>query len=141
MDGYDTAYFTSEHNAQSLVTQMESIGLEASGYLPDKFQIYPLPERDEDQIPEPLLSTVAQYIRIMPIEIKFIVDSITELAAPCSEGAIIQGYRILIWRPRWRICLKPVSCGPKQFDFDNIAVSLMLSCALARRDILAYGCS
>ena len=89
-DGHVTAYFTSEHTPHSLVAQMESIGLEVSEHLPDKLQIYPLPEREEGESPESLLSIVVQYLRQLPPECDFIVvDAITALAAPCPEGTII----------------------------------------------------
>ncbi len=89
-DGHVTGYFTSDQTAQGLVAQMESIGLEVSASLPDKLQIYPLPEREEGESPESLLSILAQHLRHLPPECDFIVvDAITELAAPCPEGAVI----------------------------------------------------
>ena len=89
-DGHDTAYFTSDHTAQSLVIQMESIGLEVYEYRPDKLQIYPLPEREESGSPESLLSLVAKNFLKLPPKCEFIVvDAITALAAPCPEQAVI----------------------------------------------------
>lgn len=89
-DGHDTAYFTSEHTAKSLVTQMGSIGLGVSEYLPNNLQIYALPEREEGDDPESLLSVVVQHLRQLTFECEFIViDAITALAAPCPEWAVI----------------------------------------------------
>ena len=89
-DGHDTASFTSEHTAKSLVTQMESIGLGVSEYLPNKLQIYALPEREEGDNPEALLSVVVQHLRQLTSECEFIViDAVTALTAPCPEWAVI----------------------------------------------------
>ncbi len=89
-DGHDTAYFTSEHTPEGLVAQMESIGLDVSEHLPDKLQIYRLPEREAGDSPESLLYLV-QCFRQLPPECDFIVvDAITALAAPCPEGAVIE---------------------------------------------------
>ena len=89
-DGHGTAYFTSEHTAKSLVTQMESIGLGVSEYLPNKLQIYALAERDESENPESLLSVLAQHLRQLTSECEFIIiDAITALASPCPEWAVI----------------------------------------------------
>ena len=89
-DGHNTAYFTSDHTPESLLAQMESIGLDVSECLPDKLQIYRLPEREAGCGPESLLSLV-QYFRYLPPECDFIVvDAITALAAPCPEGAVIE---------------------------------------------------
>ena len=89
-DGHDTAYFTSDHTAQSLVVQMESIGLEVYDYRPDKLQIYPLPEREESVSPESSLSLLAKNFQKLPPGCEFIVvDAITALAAPCPERTVI----------------------------------------------------
>ncbi len=89
-DGHDTAYFTSDHTPESLVAQMESIGLDVSENLPDKLQIYRLPEREPGDGPESLLSLIQDF-RQLPPECDFIVvDAITALAAPCPERAVIE---------------------------------------------------
>ncbi len=88
-DGHDTAYFTSDHTPESLVAQMESIGLDVSGNLPDKLQIYRLPEREPGDGPESLLSLIQDF-RQLPPECDFIVvDAITAMSAPCPAEAVI----------------------------------------------------
>ncbi len=90
VDGHDTAYFSSYQTAHSLVAQMESIGLEVSGYLPHRLQIHPLPAPEESESPASLLSTLPKHFRQLPPACDFIVvDSITALAAPCPEAAVI----------------------------------------------------
>ena len=90
-DGHVTGYFASDQTAQGLVDQMDSIGLEVSGYLPDNLQIYQLPEYEEGESLESPLSALVQCIQQLPPECDFIVvDAITALAAPCSEGSVIK---------------------------------------------------
>ena len=81
-DGLSLAYFTSEHQADSLSNQMGSIGLDVSGYLQgDKVLFYPLQNPSADDEPESLLSTLASDIERVPANGGVIVvDSITNLA-------------------------------------------------------------
>ena len=89
--GRRTRWLRGSHSAaESLVAQMESIGLDVSENLPDKLQIYRLPEREAGDSPESLLSLV-QYFRQLPPECDFIVvDAITALAALCPDRAVIE---------------------------------------------------
>jgi archaellum biogenesis ATPase FlaH/CheY-like chemotaxis protein len=89
-DGLHTSYFTSQHTETSLVKQMRSMGLEVSRYVPNQLRVYELPQRVEDELPEPLLATLLQHIHAASMESDFVVlDSITGLAASCSEGVLI----------------------------------------------------
>ncbi len=50
-----------------------------------------MPEYEEGESPESLLSALVQCIQRLPPECEFVVvDAITALAAPCSEGAVIK---------------------------------------------------
>lgn len=89
-DGHGAVYFTSDQTPESMAAQMESIGLGVADHLPNKLKIYPLPEPEEAESPESMLSGVVQRLRELPPECEFIViDAITALAAPCTEGAVI----------------------------------------------------
>ena len=89
--GHCVAYFSSQHTAESLVTQMASIGLDAFDDLEeDKLCVYPLewPNRDED--PGPFLALLAQHIEILLSQYNFIIaDAITSLAETSDDRAII----------------------------------------------------
>jgi archaellum biogenesis ATPase FlaH/CheY-like chemotaxis protein len=90
VDGYHASYFTSQLTQESLVKQMNSMGLDVSRYVPNQLRVYELPQRVGDEALEPLLATVLQHIHAAALESEFIVlDSITSLAAACSENVVI----------------------------------------------------
>ena len=89
--GYGVAYFSSEHNPESLVTQMRSIGLDTGQYVrKNRFHIYPMPEADNGAQATPLLSQFADFIESLSRGAQFIViDSITDLAGAAPEQGVI----------------------------------------------------
>lgn len=89
--GYGAAFFTSEHTAASLVSQMASIGLDVSQYVRrDKLLIYGVPEPEEGEEAEPLLGALGQSIERLSRGAQFIaIDAITDLAGSSSQQAVI----------------------------------------------------
>jgi flagellar protein FlaH len=89
--GYETAYFSSEHSKESLVTQMKSLNLDISGHLRNnRFHVFGVPEPKEGESAEPLLAGLSQTIENLPVRCKFVVvDSITDLAGSSPESAVI----------------------------------------------------
>ena len=90
-EGHRVAYFTSENNTRSLITQMESIGLEnAAGHLrADELRICPLDEPTPDGASD-VIRNLLGGIENLPRQYKVIfLDSITNLAATGQESSII----------------------------------------------------
>jgi len=87
------AYFTTENTAESLVTQMGSIGLKVSAYIrTDRFRIGPVEEPPLDVDAGRLMDELVQDMVSLPDRFKIIVvDSITNLAAD-SEDRAIRGF-------------------------------------------------
>ena len=92
----DTAYFSSEHSRESLITQMTSLGLNVRAHLRnDHLRVFSLPESKEGENPEPLLVDLVRTMEALPDSCKFIVvDSITNLASPSSESAVIAFFTV-----------------------------------------------
>ena len=66
-DGHSAAYFTSEQTANSLVTQMDAIGLDVSKYVRSgKLHVHTIPEPAESASAEPLLAQLAADIEATP---------------------------------------------------------------------------
>ena len=89
--GHCVAYFSSQHNTESLNTQMASIGLDVSDDLEeDKLCVYPVerPTRDKDS--GPFLVILAQQIEVLVSQYDFVIaDAITSLAETSDDRAII----------------------------------------------------
>ncbi len=89
-DGHQVACFTSEDSAQSLITQMGSIGLNVSRNVrTGSLRVVPLHEPKPDEDCGALLSTLAEEMERLPRQTKLIaVDSITNLASVSHESAV-----------------------------------------------------
>ena len=89
--GFEVAYFTSEHTPNSLTTQMASIGLDTAIFLDDgSLQIFPVPDPVEGEDSAAILSQLSLAIEQLTQDSRFIVvDSITDLAGPCTEQNVI----------------------------------------------------
>ena len=85
------AYFTSEHNDESLISQMHSVGLDVSrSFRKSKLGIYPIEEPTPDGNPEPLIASLPLDIQRLPSRYKVIVvDSITDLVSYSPDRAVI----------------------------------------------------
>ena len=88
---YGVAYFSSEHNTESLLTQMRSLDLDVSQYVrKNRFHIYPMPEPEDGEQSGPVLNQVSDSIESLSRGAQFIViDSITDLAGAAPEQAVI----------------------------------------------------
>ena len=91
-DGLGVAYYSSEHTAESLVNQMESIGLNVSKHLQrNEFSINPIEKTSQGEDPERSLDKLADNIESIPSQYGFIiVDDITDLAIHSTDTAIIR---------------------------------------------------
>ena len=91
LGGRSVAYFTSEHNADSLGQRMSSIGLDVSGALQaDSLRVYPLDRASANASPEAPLAALATELEGVPAVYKLIVvDGITDLALASQDRAII----------------------------------------------------
>ena len=128
MDEARVACFTSEFTFQSLLTQMHSIGLDASK-CPKGAQLTvnalqePLPEDDGD----PLLSELGREMEILAANVDFIVlDTITNLASYSGERPILSFFAACK-----RICTKGttivVVAHSSAFD-EKMAVRIRAMC-------------
>ncbi|MFQ6026708.1 MAG: response regulator [Dehalococcoidia bacterium] len=88
---YGVAYFSSEHSPDSLLTQMRSLGLDASQYArKSRLHIYPMPEPEDGEQAGPVLNQVSDSIESLSRGAQFIViDSITDLAGAAPEQGVI----------------------------------------------------
>jgi flagellar protein FlaH len=90
-DGFDAAYFTSEHSKDSLIAQMKSLNLNITEELHgDRLRIFGLPELKAGADAGQVLSALASAIESLPGRCKFVVvDAITDLAGSSPESAVI----------------------------------------------------
>ncbi len=90
--GVSTAYITSQHSRESLVMQMNSLGLNVQGHLHgDRLKVLRTPEARERERAEPLLEGLAQTMEELPPSCKFVVvDSIPGLASSGTESAVME---------------------------------------------------
>jgi flagellar protein FlaH len=88
---FDTVYFSSEHTRESFITQMNSLGLNVLAHFrSDHLKMSGMSEPKEGEGTEPLLGDLVRTMEALPDGCKFIVvDSITNLASPSSESAVI----------------------------------------------------
>ena len=93
MDRHGVAYFTSEYTPNSLLKQMESIGLDVSKAVGDgEFDIYAVQEPIPDEDCGPLLAALARDVERVPKKYDLIIiDTITQLAI-YSQGTAIVGF-------------------------------------------------
>jgi flagellar protein FlaH len=89
--GFPTAYFSSEFSRESTVTRMNSLGMNVLGHLHSgRLTVLSLPDPKERERAEPMLDALAQTLQELPSDCEFVVvDALTGLAAPSSEGAVI----------------------------------------------------
>lgn len=92
-DEHKVAFFTSEHDAKSFATQMNSIGLDVSKYAKeDKLSLFPVQNPSTGEDSGPLLAAMALDLGYVAVDHKFIVvDCITDLAAS-SQGQSLIGF-------------------------------------------------
>jgi archaellum biogenesis ATPase FlaH/DNA-binding response OmpR family regulator len=91
VDGFEVAYFTSEHTPDSLTTQMASIGLDTAHFLGDgSLRIFPVPDPAEGKDSASMLGQLSLAIEQLAQDSQFVVvDSITDLAGSCTEQNVI----------------------------------------------------
>jgi len=92
LDGLGVAYFTPDHDAGSLIKQMNSIGLDVADYFQQsKLGIYPVQEPGKGEDAEELMDSLAEEVERHAGQHDFIiVDSITNLVTRSSDNAIIR---------------------------------------------------
>ncbi len=85
------AYYTTENNVRSLISQMESLAMNVEDhFLADKLRIYPLTFRNGMQGGQKPFSVLTMHFSRLPQEFKLIIiDSITLLVAHSNPVAII----------------------------------------------------
>ena len=89
--GHQVACFTSEDTERSLLSQMNSIGLNVSKYIPKKrFRIQRIAEPGKYDEPEELLLKLSMQIATLPKNYRAVfVDAVTNLASISEEAAIM----------------------------------------------------
>ena len=92
LEGHGVAYFASEHTGESLVRQMDSIGLAVSTFSQEnKLAVYAIREPGGDEGREERLASLADDIERLPtLYSVIIVDDITDLASNSRDMAIIR---------------------------------------------------
>ena len=96
-EGYDVAYFNSEHTPQTYVGQLDSIGKDVLTYYQrGHLELYPLEGSAADwdaklcEDPERLLSFVAMEVERLPNRVKVVVlDSVTNLCIHSRDKVIL----------------------------------------------------
>lgn len=91
MDGHRVAYFSSQHTARSLESQMKSIAIDPSEYLrSEKLFVYPVAEPITGQDSSPLMAALALDIERISNSFKLIVvDAISNLAGSSQEQSVM----------------------------------------------------
>ena len=91
MDGFEVCYFTSEHTRESLVTQMNSLGLDVDRYLnTGLLQVHAVPDPIEGEDNARVLAQLATGIEQLAGTFQFlIIDSISDLVGSCPEQNVI----------------------------------------------------
>ena len=92
LEGHGVAYFASEYTGESLVRQMDSLGLEVSTFFQEnKLAVYATREPGGNEGPEERLDSLA--VEIEDVSSQYgviIVDDITDLATNSQEMAVIR---------------------------------------------------
>ena len=91
LDGHGVAYFTSEHDAQGLSSQMASIGLRVSRYIQgNRLAVHPMEKPSSGDDRAGVMELLAERIGQLPSEHNIaIVDSITNLAYHIQGSALV----------------------------------------------------
>ena len=90
MNRLQVAYYTTENTVRSLLTQMESLGLEVTDYfLLDRFRIYPLRVSQETPAEEAFRALLDHFASLPPRFEVLIVDSITHLVTHSGETQVL----------------------------------------------------
>lgn len=90
-DGHHVSCFSSENNTSSLLSQMQSIGMDVSRYLrTEHLRVFPLDEPGLDDAAGALLAALSSKMASIPKQHKVIVvDSITNLASVAEDHAVV----------------------------------------------------
>jgi flagellar protein FlaH len=90
-EGMEVVYFTSEHTRESLITQINSLGLDLTAHLrANRLKVFGVPEPQEGENPEPLLAALAQAMERLPASCRLVVvDAVSDLAGSSPESAVI----------------------------------------------------
>lgn len=89
--GMHIAYYTAENTVRSLITQMQSLGMDSTDYfLADRFRIYPLPVSSESSMGDGLVALLLAHMATLPELFNcVIVDSITHVISHTAEEKIL----------------------------------------------------
>jgi len=92
--GHRVAYFASQHDTESLISQMASIGPDVSDDVEeDKLCVYPVERSARDEDSGPFLAILAEHIEILVSQYNFVIaDAITNLAETSGDREIISLY-------------------------------------------------
>ena len=89
--GKSVGYYTLENTVKSLLTQMDSLGLDVTDYfLLDRLRIYPLQVSAKNKDSESAFSLLTRHVECLPelFEV-IIVDSVTNLVTHTNETSVI----------------------------------------------------